>query len=111
VPNIILDNSLAAAPRGDEVIPFDVTLAIAATSETLFTVPAGKQLLSVSIANEGNVTAYVSMDAGVAATSADTEVAKRETVSLDGLGLLPGTYAFIGDAGQTPTLRGFAVVG
>jgi hypothetical protein len=119
VPSIQLDNSAdivaainaAGGVSADEVIPFEVTLAVAATSETLFTVPAGKSLTGLVVVNEGTQKGYVSMTAGAAATNADLPVAKREVVNLDGTTLAEGTYAFIGDAGETPTLRGFALVG
>ncbi len=98
-------------PSADAAVPFDVTLAVAATSETLFTVPVGKTLRSVAFYNHGEGDAFVSLTAGAAATAADTMVERRESVGLEMLDLAEGTYAFIGEAGKTPRVRGVAMVG
>ncbi|KKK91019.1 hypothetical protein LCGC14_2717180, partial [marine sediment metagenome] len=78
--------------RGDEVIPFDVTLAVADTSETLFTVPGGKRLRSVAAVNRstGQEDAHLSMAAAAAATTADTLVERRDSLSFDRLDLPSG---------------------
>lgn len=109
---LILANAAAATfPVADEVIPFDVTLGVADTSENLFTVPGGKRLRSLSLANMGNGSAHVSFSAGTPATVGDFELEKRDAASEAGLDLAEGTYAFIGSAGATPRVRGVATVG
>ena len=103
-----------AAPgnaTADEVIPFDVTLAVADASETLFTVPAGKRLRSLSVANMGNGSTFLGVAAGVPATTTDLELEKRDAIAEQNLDLAEGTYAFIGSSGATPRVRGVATVG
>jgi hypothetical protein len=103
--------SLSGDKTADEAIPFDVTLAVADTSEVLFTVPGGKFLRSLSVANEGNGAAHVSLTATVAATTADIELGKRDSFSENDLDMAEGTYEFIGAVGETPRVRGLAMVG
>jgi hypothetical protein len=99
--------------RGDEVIPFDVTLAVADASETLFTVPAGKRLRSIAAVNRssGQDEAHIALAAATPATTGDLLLARRDTASAEQLDLPEGTYAFIGGAGDTPRVTGMAVVG
>jgi hypothetical protein len=101
----------ATVPTADEIIPFDVTLAAADTSETLFTVPTGKRLRSFSVANMGNGSTFLRFTPGTPATTGDFELEKRDTESENNLDLAEGTYAFIGSAGATPRVRGVATVG
>ena len=99
--------------RGDEVVPFDVTLAIADTSETLFTVPSGKRLRAVAAVNRssGQAVAHMSMTAAAAAVTTDALLLRRDSLSVDRLDLPEGTYAFIGATGDSPRVVGVAVVG
>lgn len=101
----------ATVPTADEIISFDVTLAAVDTSEVLFTVPAGKRLRSLSVANMGNGSMFLQTVAGVVATTADFELEKRDAISESNLDLAEGTYQFIGEAGATPRVRGVATVG
>ena len=95
----------------DEAIPVDVTLAVADTSETLFTVPVGKRLRSVDFANEGLGSSFLSFTAGAPATTSDTELQKRDTLAENRLDLAEGDYGFIGEAGKQPRVRGVVWVG
>jgi hypothetical protein len=99
--------------RGDEVIPFDVTLALADTSETLFTVPGGKRLRSIAVVNRssGQAVAHVALAAATPATTSDMLLGRRDSAGIEQLDLPEGTYAFIGGAGDTPRVTGVAVVG
>ncbi len=100
--------------RGDEVVVFDATLAVADTSEVLFTVPVGKRLRSVAFTfrSTGNIAAFVSLTEGASATLADILVDRTNpSAAVDGLDLPEGDYEFIGGVGQQPRVRGFAVVG
>jgi hypothetical protein len=91
-----------------EVIPVDVTLAVANTAETLFTVPTGKVGRSFSLLNDSGApsTAHVSFVAGGTATTANKGIARRERWDEEGLHLPEGTYSFIGGTGETPRVRG-----
>ena len=103
------------APTGaDQIIPVDVTLAVADTAETLFTVPAGKKVRSFALANVSpgnNTDAHLSFTAGVPATTGDFRMERREAGDEQGLDLAEGTYSFIGGAGDTPQVRGWVTVG
>lgn len=108
---LILAPTSVGDKTADEEVPFDVTLAVADTSETLFTVPAGKKLRSVTAASEGGGSAHVSLTANTPATVANLELGKRDSFSENDLDMPEGTYAFIGASGQTPRVRGVAMVG
>ncbi len=108
---LILSQLNVGDKTADEEVPFDVTLAAADVSETLFTVPAGKRLRSVTAANEGIGSAHVSLTAGSPATTASLELGKRDSFSENDLDMPEGAYAFIGATGQTPRVRGVAMVG
>lgn len=108
---ILAPSAAPTVPTADEIIPFDVTLAVADTSEILFTVPAGKRLRSLSVANMGNGSSFLQTVAGAVATTADFELEKRDAFSESDLDLAEGTYQFIGSAGATPRVRGVATVG
>ena len=99
-------------PAADQAIPFDVTLAVANTSEVLFTVPVGKLLRGFSLVNRsaGNVSAHISMAAGAAATTSDTEIEKRGAWGEMHLALAEGDYEFIGSTGAQPSVQGVAWV-
>ena len=102
-------------PTGaDEAIPVDVTLAVADTSEVLFTVPGGKRIRSFDLANVSagnNTDAHLSLTATVAATTGDLVLRRREVLGQTGLDLAEGTYAFIGGAGDQPRVKGIVWVG
>jgi hypothetical protein len=108
---ILAATPAATVPTADEMIPFDVTLSVADTSETLFTVPAGKRLRSLSAANMGNGSTFLRLTPGTPATTGDFELEKRDAIAEQNLDLAEGTYAFIGSAGATPRVRGIAAVG
>lgn len=108
---LLAATAAATVPSADEIIPIDVTLAVADTSEVLFTVPAGKRLRSLSVANMGQGSCFLSTVAGVTATTTDFELEKRDAFSENNLDLAEGTYAFIGSSGATPRVRGVAAVG
>ena len=108
---LILAPTSVGDKTADQEVPFDVTLAIADASETLFTVPTGKKLRSISAANGGGGTAHVSLTAGAPATTANLELGKRDSFAENDLDMPEGTYAFIGATGQTPRVRGVAMVG
>ena len=111
---ILANESTAAGPTGpDEAIVIDATLTVADTSEVLFTIPAGHKLRSFSLVNVSNpnTDAHVSLAAGVAATTGDIRLGRRDSLNEDGLDLAEGTYAYIGGAGDTPTLRGIVWFG
>ena len=108
---LILSQLNVGDKTADEEVPFDVTLAVADTAETLFTVPAGKKLRSVTAANEGTGSAHISLTAGAPATTANLELGKRDSFSENDLDMPEGTYSFIGATGQTPRVRGLAMVG
>lgn len=99
----------SAKSAADEVLPFDVTLAVANTSEALFTVPVGKKLRGVAITNVGPGKAYFSFDAGAAATVADVGIEKNDSLGVEDLELAEGDYEFVSSA--LTRLRGFATVG
>lgn len=98
---------------GDEVIDFDATLAVADTSEVLFTVPSGKVLREVVLVHRGGIfeDAYFNFVADDPATTSSTHLRFREVRNVDGLALPEGDYSFIGGPGDTPTVEGFAIVG
>jgi hypothetical protein len=111
---ILAGEPAASGPTGAETaIPVDATLAVADTSEVLFTVPVGQRIRSFDLANVsgGNLTAHLSLSAGVAATTGDLPLERREVLGQTGLNLNEGTYEFIGGAGEQPRVKGVVWVG
>ncbi len=106
-PDAAAGDALAETP-----IPFNVTLAVADTSELLFTVPTGKRLRAFSLANRSlsKVSAHVSMVAGTSATVTDMELARKDAWSEADLDLPEGDYEFIGSTGDQPRVSGVAWV-
>jgi hypothetical protein len=109
---IAQDAAVLSMPAGDQAVNFDVTLAVADTSEILFTVPVGKKLRSFSVANRSGskISAHISMVAGAAATTGDAEIERKDSWAEGPLELAEGDYEFIGSAGDQPRVTGVAWV-
>lgn len=92
-----------------ESLAVNKTLAVADTSEVLFTVPVGKVAravdLSIPVLPLSGGHAYVNFN-GAAATVADSKVPRGGALSQDFLELAAGDYEFIGEVGKTPTVEG-----
>lgn len=90
-------------------LPVSKTLALAGTSEILFTVPAGKVArsfdFSVPFLPLSGGDAYVNFNGGTAAAT-DSRVPRGGGLSQSHLQLPAGDYEFIGDAGKTPHIDG-----
>jgi hypothetical protein len=103
-----IDQPSFAAATGDEAVPFNLTLAVADTSEPVAAVPVGKVIRAVTI-NNLETSASVFVNLGAAATLTSLEVAARKQLSQDGLAAT--SVEFIGEAGEQPSISGYLLVG
>lgn len=102
--------SASAEDRDANPIPVSKKLAVAATSEVLFTIPVGQVGRRASLVNRpGNGDAWIAMTAGVAAVADAAGMLRLragDAWAEEGMELAEGTYAFIGNAGQRPEVYG-----
>jgi len=90
-------------------IPFNKKLAVAGTSEMLFTVPAGQLLVVLDVVcYGGQQEAHLSLVPDAAATGSSATIPNGGQYSKDDISLLEGDYEFIGEPGKRPSLRGVA---